>query len=76
MANILVREIPEEVHSALQRRAEQRGQSLQQYLSGELKRLASKPTIDEILDRIERRRGGRVGLARAVEDIADERSRR
>ena len=75
MANVLVRDIPEDVHSALQRRAEQRGQSLQQYLSGELKRLAGKPTVDEILDRIEHRRGGRVGLGQAVEDIADERSR-
>jgi antitoxin FitA len=75
MANVLVRDIPEDVHSALQRRAEQRGQSLQQYLSGELKRLAAKPTVDEVLDRIDRRRGGRVGLGQAVEDIADERSR-
>jgi hypothetical protein len=76
MPNLLVRDVPEEVHAALQRRAESRGQSLQQYLSGELKRLAEKPSIQEVLDRIERRRGGRVGLRQAAEDLAEERSRR
>ncbi len=75
MPNVLVRDVPEEVHAALQRRAEQRGQSLQQYLSSELKRLAERPSIDEVLDRIERRRGGRVGIAQAVEDLREERRR-
>jgi hypothetical protein len=73
MPNILVRDIPEDVHATLQRRAEQRGQSLQQYLAGELKRLAERPSMAEVLDRIERRRGGRVGLGQAVEDLAQER---
>lgn len=73
--NVLVRDVPEEIHAALQRRAEQRGQSLQQYLAGELKRLADKPTLDEVLDRIERRRGGRVGFGQAVEDLTEERQR-
>lgn len=74
MPNVLVRDIPEDVHATLQHRAEQRGQSLQQYLAGELKRLAQQPTIDEVLDRIERHRGGRVGLAQAAADIAAERA--
>jgi plasmid stability protein len=73
MPNILVRNIPDDVHATLQRRAEQRGQSLQQYLAGELKRLAERPSMAAVLDRIERRRGGRVGLAQAVEDLAQER---
>lgn len=75
MPNLLVRDVPEDIHAALQRRAEQRGQSLQQYLVSELKRLAEKPSLDEVLDRIERRRGGRVGLRQAAEDLAQERSR-
>jgi len=75
MPNLLVRDIPDEVHAALQRRAEQRGQSLQQYLAGELKRLAERPSLDEVLERIERHRGGRVGLHQAVADIASERTR-
>lgn len=76
MPNVLVRDIPDDVHAELQRRAEQRGQSLQQYLASELKRLAERPTLEEVLDRIERRRGGRVGLRQAARDIAEERSRR
>ena len=76
MPNVLVRDIPAEVHSKLQRRAEQRGQSLQQYLASELRRLAEKPPLDEVLDRISRRRGGRVGLKQAAEDVAEERARR
>ena len=76
MPNVLVRDISDEVHAALQRRAEQRGQSLQQYLASELKRLAQRPTLDEVLDRINRRRGGRVGFGQAADDIAQERAAR
>ncbi len=75
MSNVLVRDIPEDVHAALQRRAERRGQSLQQYLSGELRRLADRPSLEEVLDRIDRRQGGRVGLAQAAEDLAEDRTR-
>jgi hypothetical protein len=75
MSNVLVRDIPEDVHAALQRRAERRGQSLQQYLAAELRRLAERPSLEEVLDRIDRRQGGRVGLARAVEDLAEDRAR-
>lgn len=76
MPNLLVRDLPDDVHAALQRRAERRGQSLQQFLSGELRRLAERPSVDEVLDRIERRSGGQVGLRRAAEDLGEERSRR
>jgi plasmid stability protein len=75
MPNVLVRDVPEDVHTALQRRAEQRGQSLQQYLAGELRRLAERPSVDEVLDRIERHSGGRVGLQQASDDLAEERQR-
>ena len=73
MKNVLVRDIPDDVHAALQRRAEDRGQSLQQYLAGELKRLAARPTLDQVLDRIEGRHGGRVGFEQAVDDLGEER---
>ncbi|MGD0684914.1 MAG: hypothetical protein ABSA03_07315 [Streptosporangiaceae bacterium] len=73
MPNVLVRDIPEDIHAALQRRAELRGQSLQQYLAGELRRLAERPGIGEVLDRIDRHRGGRVGLRQAAEDLAQDR---
>jgi hypothetical protein len=76
MPNVLVRDIPVDVHAALQRRAEARGQSLQQYLASELNRLAAQPTIEDLLDRIGRRRSGRVGLAQAAADLAGERDLR
>jgi plasmid stability protein len=76
MPNLLVRDIPDDVHAALQRRAERRGQSLQQFLAGELRRLAERPGVDEVLERVERHRGGRVGLQQAADDLAAERERR
>lgn len=76
MPNVLVRDIPDEVHAALQYRAERRGQSLQQYLATELKRLAERPSMEEVLDRIDKHRGGRVGLTQAVQDLSEERSSR
>jgi plasmid stability protein len=76
MPNVLVRDLPDEVHAALQRRAQERGQSLQQYLASELTRLAERPTVEELLARVSRQRGGKVGLQQAVDDIAHERARR
>lgn len=76
MRNVLVRDVPDEVHAVLQRRAERQGQSLQQYLAGELRRLAERPSVDEVLERIGRHRGGRVGLEQAANDLAAERDSR
>lgn len=76
MPNVLVRDLPEDVHAELRRRAEATGQSLQQYLAAELTRLAAAPSMDDVLRRIGRRRGGRVGLATAVADLDDLRSER
>jgi len=74
MPNVLVRDLPQDVHAGLVRRAQERGQSLQQYLAGELARLATAPTLDDVLRRIGERGGGRVGFARAIEDLNDERA--
>ena len=76
MPNVLVRDLPDDVHASLQRRAQAEGKSLQQYLANELTRLASTPTLDEVLARISRRRGGKVGFDTAVRDLDDERRRR
>ena len=76
MANVLVRGLPDDVHEELQARAVRSGQSLQQYLVHELTRLAERPTLDELLDRVDKRRGGRVGLRQAAEDLAAERTAR
>lgn len=73
MPNVLVRGLPDEVHASLQRRAETEGKSLQQYLASELTRIANTPTLNDVLDRIGRRRGGKVGFDMAVRDFNDER---
>lgn len=76
MPNVLVRDLPNDVHAELQRRASLQGQSLQQYLTAELTRLTSRPPLAELLARISARSGGRVGLAQAATDIAAERELR
>lgn len=76
MPNVLIRDVPDDVHARLTKRAAERGQSLQQYLVSELDHLVERPTVDELMDRIESRKGGgQVGM-QAVQDIADERARR
>ncbi|MHB1738391.1 MAG: FitA-like ribbon-helix-helix domain-containing protein [Actinomycetes bacterium] len=76
MPNVLIRDVPENVHARLQARAGERGQSLQQYLTSELRRLAERPSMDEVLARIATRHGGRIGLGQAVEDLAAARNHR
>jgi plasmid stability protein len=75
MPNVLVRDLPEPVHAELSRRARRKGQSLQQYLVAELTRLTSTPSLEEVLERVESRSGGRVGLEQAVADLRADRSR-
>lgn len=75
MPNVLVRDLPDDVHAALQRKAEQRHQSLQQYLTAELRHLAERQLVSDVFDEIDTRRGGRVGLGQAVQDLGDERAR-
>lgn len=76
MPNVQVRDVPEEVHEALVRQAELAGQSLQQYLTAKLALIATTPTIDEVLDRIEHRSKGRLSSKDATASLESERARR
>ena len=76
MPNVLVRDLPLEVHVTLQRRAQAEGRSLQQYLVAELTRLSAQPTLDELFARVERRRGGSIGFQEAADDLEAERAAR
>jgi plasmid stability protein len=76
MPNILVRDVPDDVHAALQRKAEHRHQSLQQYLAVELRHLAERRSISDVLDDVETQHGGRVGFATAGADLNAARSDR
>ena len=76
MPHVLVRDVPDDVHAALQRKAEHHHQSLQQYLVVELRHLAERRSISEVLDEVELQHGGHVGFAAAVTDLDEERSQR
>lgn len=52
---ITVRNVPETVRDELAARAARARMSLQEYLRGELERLASKPSIDRWLERVRAR---------------------
>lgn len=75
--NIQVKKVPEDVHATFRRRAAEAGQSLQEYLLGELTAQARRPTVNEVLERIEHRGGGgRATLAESAQFIREERDRR
>lgn len=46
---ITIRGVPEEVRDQIAARAAARGQSMQEYLRGELERMVAKPSIEEWL---------------------------
>lgn len=76
MPNILIRDVPAEVHGELTRRAERQGKSLQQYLTALLTREAATRTLDDVLDRVERLQGGHFSFAEAVEALQQVRDER
>jgi len=52
---IQVRNVPDEVHETLRKRAAEERKSLSEYVLGELERVASRPTMSEALARIKER---------------------
>jgi antitoxin FitA len=76
MPNVQVRDVPDEVHEALVRRAEQAGQSLQRFLASQLAEIAATPTVEDILDRIDRRPKGGLSAGAAIEALDEERAGR
>ena len=53
---ITVRDVPEDVRNELAARAALRGKSMQEFLLGELGRIASRPSIDDWLQEVRRRK--------------------
>lgn len=76
MPSIQVKDVPEDVHATLRRRAAEAGMSLQEYLLGRLVEDAHTPTLDEVLDRAGGRAGGRAPLSKAVKAVRSERDAR
>lgn len=71
--SIQVKDVPEDVHATLRKRAAEAGMSLQEYLLGRLVEDAQTPTLEEVLDRAGGRAGGRARLSKAVETIRSDR---
>jgi len=51
---IQIRHVPDQLHRQLKVRAAAAGMSLSDYLLGELRRLVDRPTLEEILQRMEK----------------------
>jgi hypothetical protein len=75
MPSIQVKDVPAEVHATLRRRAAAEGMSLQEYLLDRLVVDASRPTVDEILQRAGGRSGGHASLKDAVRALRRDRDR-
>ena len=52
---ITIRNVPDDVRNELASRAARRGQSMQEFLRGELERIASRPSNDVWLQEVRRR---------------------
>ena len=76
MPAIQIKDVPEETHAVLRRRAAVAGMSLQEYLRAHLIAETSQPTVDEVLARAGQRDGGRVTLKAATAVLRAERLRR
>lgn len=76
MPSVQIKDVPPEVHAVLRQRAAASHQSLQEYLRARLIDEASRPTLEEVLDRAGGRSGGTVSLKDAVETLRNDRARR
>jgi antitoxin FitA len=53
---ITIRDVPEKVRDELAARAALQGKSMQEYLRGELERLAARPSVDVWLQQVRKRK--------------------
>jgi hypothetical protein len=76
MPSIQIKDVPDETHAVLRRRAAAAHQSLQEYLRGRLIEEADSPTLEEVLDRAGGRSGGSASFAVTVQALRDDRAGR
>jgi antitoxin FitA len=69
---ITIRDVPGAVRDELAARAALRGQSMQEYLRAELERLAARPPVEKVLERI-RERKATAGTRLPPEEILAQR---
>ena len=74
--SIQVKDVPDDVHATLRRRAAAEGKSLQEYLLGRLIEDAHTLTVDELFERVGHRTGGKISAADAARAVRAERDSR
>jgi plasmid stability protein len=74
--SIQVKDVPDDVHAELRRRAAAAGRSLQEYLLALLREEAETPALGEVLDRVAHRSGGRAPLATTTRVVRADRDQR
>jgi hypothetical protein len=72
---IQVRNVPDSLHRTLKSQAALAGMSLSDFLLAEIRRLAERPTISELRERL-RRRAPATGALSAAEAVRRERDSR
>ena len=67
---IQLRNVPEALHRSLKARAAMAGRSLSDYLLAEIKEIAERPTLEELRERVHRRRAvaAEIDTARLVRE--------
>lgn len=68
-----VRDVPDDVHAELRRRAATAGMSLSDFARQELSRLARRPSVADLLDRAAARGGDKMTFSEAREAVVAER---
>ncbi len=68
-----VRDVPDDVHAELRRRATTAGMSLSDFTRQELSRLARRPSLGDLLDRAASRNGAPMTFADAREAVTSQR---
>lgn len=76
MPSVQIKDVPDDTHAVLRQRAAAAHQSLQEYLRARLIDEASRPTLDEVLERASGRAGGSVSFEAAATTLRSERARR
>jgi antitoxin FitA len=64
---VQVKGVPEAVHRTLKARAALRGQTLSDYLRGEMERLAARPSPEELMALLDREAPSELGQSAAPE---------
>jgi len=73
--SVQIKNVPEETHAVLRDRAAKAHQSLQEYLLANLVEQASRPTMDEWVERVSARERVELDVDAVVADIRADRER-